>query len=310
MVHGHQPSGESIRYGVRGSPAGEYESNRGDEKRMCAQVHQGAEVSIEDCRVVEEPFYRALGDEIDLFERAHELKVPVMLKGPTGSGKTRFLQYMAYRLGLPLVTVACHEDMTATDLVGRYLFIGDETKWMDGPLTLAVRHGAICYLDELVEARKDTTVVIHPLTDDRRILPIEKKGHLVEAHENFMLVISFNPGYQSITKDLKQSTRQRFAALEFGYAERGVEEHIVASETGVDGETARQLVELGGMIRNLKDHGLEEGASTRLLVYAGELIERGVSPRRAAEVAMTMPLTDDEEMLGTLRELIDAVFEA
>jgi nitric oxide reductase NorQ protein len=277
---------------------------------MDPTTHRGEELSIENYRVLEEPYYLSAGDEIDLFLRAHRLKMPVMLKGPTGSGKTRFLQHMAYRLQLPLITVACHEDLTASDLVGRYLFVGNETTWVDGPLTLAVKHGAICYLDELVEARKDTTVVIHPLGDDRRILPIEKKGHLVEAHDDFMLVVSFNPGYQSILKDLKQSTRQRFLALDFDYLERDAEIAIVCRESGVDAATATKLVELGGMVRNLRDHGLEEGVSTRLLVYAARLMVEGVAGRRAAEVAMTKPLTDDADMLTTLQELISAVFEA
>ncbi len=278
-------------------------AHRGD------RAHRGEELSIEGYRIREEPYYRATSDEIALFEQAHRLKMPVMLKGPTGSGKTRFLQHMAYRLNLPLVTVACHEDLTASDLVGRYLFVGNETRWVDGPLTVAVKHGAICYLDELVEARKDTTVVIHPLGDDRRVLPIEKKGHIVEAHDDFMLVVSFNPGYQSILKDLKQSTRQRFLALDFAYPEKPIEAEIVATETAVDLSLATRLVELGAMIRNLRDHGLEEGVSTRLLVYAARLIDAGVSPRRAAEVAMTRPLTDDTDMLEALQELIEAVFE-
>ncbi len=277
---------------------------------MTQESHRGEELSIEGYRIQTEPYYLATGDEVQLFEQAHELKLPVMLKGPTGSGKTRFLEHMAYRLELPLITVACHEDLTASDLVGRYLFVGNETVWVDGPLTLAVKHGAICYLDELVEARKDTTVVIHPLGDDRRVLPIEKKGHIVEAHDDFMLVISFNPGYQSILKDLKQSTRQRFLAMDFHYPSRELETDIVVKETGVDRDAAEKLVELGTMIRNLRDHGLEEGVSTRLLVYAGRLMHGGLAPRRAADVAMAKPLTDDEDMLDTLRDLVEAVFPA
>ncbi len=277
---------------------------------MTLADHRGEEQSIEHYHVTEEPYYRPSGDEIEMFERAHQLKLPVMLKGPTGSGKTRFLQHMAYRLGLPLVTVACHEDLTASDLVGRYLFVGNETKWIDGPLTMAVKHGAICYLDELVEARKDTTVVIHPLGDDRRILPIEKRGSLIEAHDDFMLVVSFNPGYQSILKDLKQSTRQRFLALDFTYPESGAEAEIVCRETGIDAAVAERLVELASMIRNLRDHGLEEGVSTRLLVYAARLMTQGVPDRRAVEVTMTKPLTDDADMLQTLQDLVESVFEA
>jgi nitric oxide reductase NorQ protein len=284
-------------------------SAHADPQDAQAHAHRGEELSIEGYRILEEPYYCATRDEIELFEQAHRLKMPVMLKGPTGSGKTRFLQHMAYRLGLPLITVACHEDLTASDLVGRYLFVDNETRWVDGPLTLAVKHGAICYLDELVEARKDTTVVIHPLGDDRRVLPIEKKGHIIEAHDDFMLVVSFNPGYQSILKDLKQSTRQRFMALDFVYPEKAVEAEIVARETSTDPAVAVRLVELGTMIRNLRDHGLEEGVSTRLMVYAARLIDQGVPARRAAEVSMTMPLTDDQDMLATLRELIEAVFE-
>jgi nitric oxide reductase NorQ protein len=276
---------------------------------MVPAGHRGEELSLEDYRILEEPYYQPLADEVELFLQAHRLKIPVMLKGPTGSGKTRFLQHMAWRLKLPLVTVACHEDLTASDLVGRYLFIGNETQWVDGPLTMAVKHGAICYLDELVEARKDTTVVIHPLGDDRRVLPIEKKGHIVEAHDDFMLVVSFNPGYQSILKDLKQSTRQRFLALDFTYAAKALEAEIVSKETGVESGLAERLVELASMVRNLKDHGLEEGVSTRLIVYAARLIQEGVPARRAAEVAMSKPLTDDEDMLETLQELSQAVFE-
>ncbi len=276
---------------------------------MTIADRRGEEQSIEHYHVSEEPYYRSSGDEIALFEQAHRLHLPVMLKGPTGSGKTRFLQHMAHRLGLPLVTVACHEDLTASDLVGRYLFVGNETQWVDGPLTLAVKHGAICYLDELVEARKDTTVVIHPLGDDRRILPIEKKSQIVEAHDDFMLVVSFNPGYQSILKDLKQSTRQRFLALDFTYPDPEAEAEIVEREAGVDAPVAESLVELASMIRNLRDHGLEEGVSTRLLVYAARLISQGVPARRAAEVTMTRPLTDDPEMLEALQALVDAALE-
>jgi nitric oxide reductase NorQ protein len=230
-----------------------------------------------------------------------------MLKGPTGCGKTRFVEAMAYKLGRPLVTVACHEDLSATDLVGRYLLEGDDTVWRDGPLTTAVRHGAMCYLDEVVEARKDTIVLIHPLTDDRRILPVEKLGILLNAPDDFMLVISYNPGYQSVLKDLKQSTRQRFLSLEFDYPPAEAEMRIVAHEGGVNEPTARDLVKIGEKVRNLKGHGLEEGVSTRLLVYAGQMIARGVDPVTACEVAIASPITDDTELQRSIREIVTTV---
>jgi nitric oxide reductase NorQ protein len=263
--------------------------------------------SIEKYRIIREPYYLNIKDEIALFETAYKAKLPVMLKGPTGCGKTRFVEAMAYRMGRPLVTVACHEDLSATDLVGRYLLEGDDTVWHDGPLTTAVRHGAICYLDEVVEARKDTIVLIHPLTDDRRILPVEKLGILLNAPDDFMLVISYNPGYQSVLKDLKQSTRQRFLSLEFDYPPPEAELRIVAHEGGVNEPTARDLVKIGEKVRNLKGHGLEEGVSTRLLVYAGQMIARGVDPVTACEVAIASPITDDPELQRSIREIVTTV---
>ena len=266
------------------------------------------EQPIEKYRLTNEPFYLNVRDEISIFETAYQAKLPVMLKGPTGCGKTRFVEAMAWRLGRPLITVACHEDLSATDLVGRFLLEGEETVWHDGPLTTAVRHGAICYLDEVVEARKDTIVLIHPLTDDRRILPIEKLGILLNAPDDFMLVISYNPGYQSVLKDLKQSTRQRFLSLEFDYPPVDAETTIVAREGGIAEDTARDLVRIGEKVRNLKGHGLEEGVSTRLLVYAGQLIHGGVDPLAACEATICRPITDDLEMQRSILELVNTQF--
>jgi len=271
-------------------------------------VPKGRELDIDQYRVRREPYYTEVNGEIALFTAAAQSRMPVMLKGPTGCGKTRFVQYMAYRLGKPLITVACHEDLTASDLVGRYLLKGDETVWMDGPLTLGVKHGAIVYLDEVVEARKDTTVIIHPLTDDRRILPLEKKGQVVEAVDEFMLVVSYNPGYQSVLKDLKQSTKQRFMAIECTYAPRAVEAKIVEREAGVATDVADRLVKLGERVRNLRNHGLEEGVSTRLLIYAGVLITRGVPPAMACDAAVVRPMTDDRDMQRSLHEIVKAIF--
>jgi nitric oxide reductase NorQ protein len=265
------------------------------------------EQSIEKYRISKEPYYLNVKDEIALFETAYKAKLPVMLKGPTGCGKTRFVEAMAYKLGRPLVTVACHEDLSATDLVGRFLIEGDETVWHDGPLTTAVRHGAICYLDEIVEARKDTIVLIHPLTDDRRILPVEKLGRLLNAPDDFMLVISYNPGYQSVLKDLKQSTRQRFLSLEFDYPPAEAEARIVAHEGNINEATARDLVKIGEKVRNLKGHGLEEGVSTRLLVYAAQMIARGVDPVTACEISIASPITDDPELQRSIREIVTTV---
>ncbi len=266
------------------------------------------ELAIEDYYVPEEPYYIAVGEEIDLFESAYRLKLPLLLKGPTGCGKTRFLEHMAWRLGLPLITIACHEDLTASDLVGRFLLKGNETKWADGPLSLAVKHGALCYLDEFVEARKDTTVVIHPLTDDRRVLPQEKRGILLEAHPNFLLVISYNPGYQSVTKDLKHSTRQRFVALEFSFPPADKEKSILMNEGNIAEDVADKLVKLGEMVRNLRQHGLEEGVGTRLLVYAAKLISNGCDPEIACNSAITSAMTDDPEMQEAIREIISGLF--
>jgi nitric oxide reductase NorQ protein len=255
-----------------------------------------------------EPYYRSIADEVALFEAAYAVRMPMMLKGPTGCGKTRFVEFMAWKLGKPLITLACNEDMTASDLVGRYLLDADGTRWQDGPLTLAVRFGAICYLDEVVEARQDTTVVIHPLTDARRVLPLEKKNELVHAHPDFQLVISYNPGYQSILKDLKQSTKQRFGALDFSYPARDIEIEIVSHESGVGPETASKLVTIAERARNLKGHGLEEGISTRMLIYAGSLIGQGVEPVAACHVSLIRPITDDADIRDALGATIRACF--
>jgi len=265
------------------------------------------EQAIEKHVIAHEPYYLAVSSEIDLFEAAYKGRLPVMLKGPTGCGKTRFIEYMAWRLKRPLITVACHEDLSATDLVGRFLLVGDETVWHDGPLTTGVKHGAICYLDEIVEARKDTIVLIHPLTDDRRILPVEKRGTILQAPDEFMLVVSYNPGYQSVLKDLKQSTRQRFVGLEFNYPPPQLEANILMHEGKVDEQTARDLVLIGQKVRNLKGHGLEEGVSTRLLVYASQLISNGIHPHTACEVAISSPITDDAELQRSIREIVTTV---
>jgi nitric oxide reductase NorQ protein len=265
------------------------------------------ELAIEEYRATVEPYYLAVAREIELFEAAYAARLPVMLKGPTGSGKTRFVEHMAWRLKRPLITVACHEDLSATDLVGRFLLEGEETVWHDGPLTKAVRNGAICYLDEVVEARKDTIVIIHPLTDDRRRLPIEKRGTVLDAPPDFMLVVSYNPGYQSILKDLKQSTRQRFVALEFDYPPPEMETEIVAREGGIEAGVARDLVVIGQKVRNLRGHGLEEGVSTRLLIYAAQMIARGIPAIAAADVALCSPITDDRDLQRSIREIVTTV---
>tara|TARA_B100001750_G_C15516660_1_gene607779 strand:- start:3068 stop:3952 length:885 start_codon:yes stop_codon:yes gene_type:complete len=281
---------------------------------------------IEEYFLKEEPFYVPVGDEIELFTAAYHQRIPILFKGPTGCGKTRFVEFMSWKLGtnltkvnksagdssqqnIPLVTIACHEDLTASDLVGRYLLKGDSTEWIDGPLTRAVKSGGICYLDEIVEARKDTTVLIHPLTDHRRVLPVEKKGEIIEASDNFLLVMSYNPGYQSALKDLKHSTRQRFVSIEFNPPEPEIEKQIIQHESGVDSGIAESLAKLGEKIRNLKEQGLEEGASTRLLIYAGKMIAQGISPRRACQISVNWAVTDDYQLQKAIEEVICSIFE-
>lgn len=254
------------------------------------------------------PFYLPAGNEVEVFEAAYRSNMAVLLKGPTGCGKTRFVLHMAERLGLPVHTVACHDDLTSSDLVGRYLIKGRETVWVDGPLTSAVREGGICYLDEVVEARKDTTVIIHPLTDDRRILTIEKTDEEIHAPEDFMLVISYNPGYQHILKDLKPSTRQRFVALEFDYPTEEAEVEIVEKESGLDRDMAARLVKAGRRMRTLVDSGLESPPSTRLLVHAATLARNGLPPSQAMEAAVARPLTDDPELMRAMLDIVDATF--
>ncbi|MGD2053220.1 MAG: CbbQ/NirQ/NorQ/GpvN family protein [Gammaproteobacteria bacterium] len=258
--------------------------------------------------IQDEPYYRAVGSEIEMYQAAYDARMPVMLKGPTGCGKSRFVEYMAWKLQKPLITVACNEDMTASDLVGRFLLDINGTKWQDGPLTVAARIGAICYLDEVVEARQDTTVVIHPLTDHRRELPLEKKGELVKAHEDFQIVISYNPGYQSLMKDLKQSTKQRFGGMDFDYPNAEIEAEIVTHEGGVDAEIANKLVQVAQRSRNLKGHGLDEGMSTRLLVYAAQLMSKGINAEQACQMALVTPLTDDPDMRDTLGAAVNTYF--
>ena len=257
-------------------------------------------------RFTHEPYYVAAGDEIKVFAACHARGLPVMLKGPTGCGKTRFVEHMAWRLGRPLVTIACHDDLSASDLTGRYLIRGEETVWVDGPLTVAVREGAICYLDEVVEARQDTVVVIHPLTDDRRVLPIEKTGELLEAASDFQLVISYNPGYQHAIKDLKPSTRQRFVTLELDAPDADNETEIVTHESGVKRGTARALVELAQRVRRLKEQGLAEGPGTRLLVSAARLIADGIPATDACRSAIIGPLTDDPDLVAAISDLVAA----
>ena len=263
-------------------------------------------MTIDQYKLKTDPYYQPLGSEVTHFEAAYQDRMPMMLKGPTGCGKTRFIEHMAYRLGKPLITVSCHEDMTASDLVGRYLLDSSGTTWHDGPLTLAVRFGAICYLDEIVEARQDTTVVIHSLTDDRRVLPLEKKNEVIKAHEDFQVVISYNPGYQSILKDLKESTKQRFAAIDFSYPDAVTEANIISHEANIDVGLAATLVTIAERSRNLKGHGLEEGASTRMLIYAGKLISRGISITEACQLALVVPITDDPELRDSLSAAIAA----
>lgn len=281
--------------------------------------------AVEESYLTSEPFYLPIADEIEVFTAAYHERLPVLLKGPTGTGKTRFVEHMAWRLGrplttvrdqarrgppsaLPLITVACHEDLTASDLVGRYLLDGEGTRWVDGPLTRAVLAGAICYLDEIVEARKDTAVLIHPLTDHRRLLPIEKRGEVLVADDRFQLVVSYNPGYQSVLKDLKHSTRQRFVAIEFGHPPRAIEAKIIAHEAQVDEELAERLALLGEKVRNLREHGLPEGVSTRLLIYAARLIRAGLAPRRACQVSVVWALTDDADLQTAIAEVVASIF--
>ncbi len=251
------------------------------------------------------PYYKAIGSEEAIFKAAYRQGLALVLKGPTGCGKTRFVEAMAYDLGRSLITVACHDDLTTADLVGRYLLRGDETVWVDGPLTRAVREGAICYLDEVVEARQDTTVVLHPLADHRRQLPIERLGVTLDAAPGFGLVVSYNPGYQSVLKDLKDSTRQRMVAVEFGFPSADVEEGIVAHEAGLDGATAAELVRFGQAIRRLEAGGLREVASTRVLIAAGRLVAEGLTMREAARAAIAGPLTDDVAVGKALNEMIE-----
>ncbi len=253
------------------------------------------------------PFYQAVGDECAVFESAYKLKLPLLLKGPTGCGKTRFVNHMAAKLGLPLYTVACHDDLAASDLTGRYLLKGGETVWVDGPLTRAVREGGICYLDEVVEARKDVTVVLHPLTDDRRILPLDRTNETLEAPDNFMLVVSFNPGYQNIIKSLKPSTRQRFVAMSFDFPPPDLEIDIIAAESGLPPEKCKTLVRIANRLRALKGQDIEEGASTRLVVYCASLIASGMSTEQAVRVALIEPLSDDEDVKQGLADVIQAV---
>jgi len=263
----------------------------------------------EDVSVAETiPFYHPVGDECAVFEMAYKLNLPLLLKGPTGCGKTRFVSHMAARLGLPLKTVSCHDDLAAADLTGRYLLKGGETVWADGPLTTAVRHGGICYLDEIVEARKDVTVVIHPLTDDRRILPLDRTGETLAAPDNFMLVVSYNPGYQNILKSLKPSTRQRFLALEFDFPPAPAEIAIVSRESGLGEDKCALLVRLAGQLRGLKGQDLEEGVSTRLLVYCASLIAEGMDINRAIEAAVIEPLSDDADIKTGLRDIVQAIY--
>ena len=265
-------------------------------------------IDINQYRVDSEPFYQAVANEVELYQAAYQARLPVMVKGPTGCGKSRFVEHMAWKLGKPLITVACNEDMTASDLVGRYLLEANGTRWLDGPLTTAARIGAICYLDEIVEARQDTTVVIHPLTDHRRTLPLDKKGELVQAHPDFQLVISYNPGYQSLMKDLKQSTKQRFVAFDFDYPAPEAEAGILSIEAGIELDTAQKLVQIAQTARNLKGHGLDEGISTRLLVYAASLMKHGIDQKDACRMALVSPITDDADIRSTLNHAIDAIF--
>ncbi|WP_292937035.1 AAA family ATPase [Noviherbaspirillum sp.] len=265
-------------------------------------------MQIAAIRPADEPFYVPSGDEVRIFEQCHARNLAVMLKGPTGCGKTRFIEHMAWRLGRPVITISCHDDLTASDLVGRFLIRHDGTVWQDGPLTRAVREGAICYLDEIVEARQDTVVVLHPLTDYRRMLPIDKTGELIEAADGFQLVVSYNPGYQRMLKDLKPSTRQRFVALDLGFPPAEREIRIIEHESGADRPTVHALVTLGQRLRALQDRGLAEVPSTRLLIAAARLIASGIESRQACYAALVSPLSDDAALAGAMRDLVDATF--
>ncbi len=271
-----------------------------------------------DGTATEAPFYLPVSDEVEVFRAAYERRIPVLLKGPTGCGKTRFVEHMSWLLArehgrdpaAALITVSCHDDLTSADLVGRYLLSPEGTSWLDGPLTQAVRSGAICYLDEVVEARKDTTVILHALTDHRRTLPVERLGTSVPAHPDFLLVVSYNPGYQAAAKDLKPSTRQRFMAIEFTYPGPELEAEIITHESGADGATARSLAFLGGQLRRLGEAGVIEGPGTRLLVNVGSLIAGGISPRRASDVALVQALSDDGDVQAAIHDVVHAVFAA
>lgn len=267
-----------------------------------------AQKIISHFRIKKKPNYIPQNDEEKVFRAAVRSSIPLIIKGPTGCGKTRFIEYMAYSLDFPLITVSCHEDLTAADLVGRFLFKDDQTVWQDGPLTLAVRYGGICYLDEIVEARKDTTVIIHSLTDDRRILYIDKTGEVVRAHPDFIMVLSYNPGYQSIVKDLKESTKQRFASILFSHPSEDIETEIIRTETRLSGEDSRKLAEMGAKIRELKGFGLDEGVSSRLLVYVGRLMREGLSAYDACSCSISNTLTDEEEIRSSISDIVKLYF--
>lgn len=269
---------------------------------------RGEKYFTEQFRLGFVPNYVVQSNEEKVFQAAFKGQIPLVIKGPTGCGKTRFIEHMAYTLELPLVSISCHEDLTGADLVGRFLLKDDETVWQDGPLTLAVRYGGICYLDEIVEARKDTTVIIHSLTDDRRLLYIDKIGEVIRAHPHFMMIMSYNPGYQSIVKNLKESTKQRFASLVFSHPNQDTEARIIQSESGLSSEDSWRLAEMGAKIRELKGFGLEEGASSRLLVYAGRLIKNGLEPVEACKNAISSTLTDDEEVWNSVQDIVQLYF--
>ncbi len=271
--------------------------------------HEKADkIEYGDFRISKEPFYLPQGKEIEIFEAAYAQKLPVLLNGPTGSGKTRLVEHMAWRLNRPLYTVACHDDLSANDLTGRYIIKGDEVQWIDGPLLMAVREGGIAYLDEVVEARKDVTVVIHPLTDHRRYLPVEKKGKIFQAPEEFMMVISYNPNYQSVLKELKPSTRQRFISINLGWPSEDLEVRIVGREAGIDEPTSSKLVKAANRIRNLIHQGLEEGVSTRELVYAGKLLSSGMPVKESLHATMIEPLTYDSDLKKSIEEVLKNYF--